>query len=57
MSKTSDFHVGQGVVYRPHASSPPEDGVVTSTNENYVFVQYRGDFHSKATHPDDLEPR
>ena len=53
----SDFHAGQGVVYRPHEGAAPEDGVVTSTNDQYVFVQYKGDFHSKATRPDDLEPR
>lgn len=32
-----------------------EDGVITSVNDTYVFVQYVGDRHSKATRPEDLE--
>lgn len=56
MRQASDFHEGQGVVYRHHPDAPPEDGVVTSVNERYVFVRYRGDNGSKATSPADLRP-
>ena len=46
--------IGDGVVY--HAGGPaPEDGVITSVNDTYVFVRYRGDFGSKATHPAQLD--
>jgi len=31
-----------------------EDGVITSVNDRYVFVRYRGWGGSKATSPEDL---
>ena len=31
-----------------------EIGIVTSWNDEFVFVRYRGNEHSKATKPDDL---
>lgn len=31
-----------------------EQGVITSVNDTYVFVRYKGDEHSKATYPDEL---
>lgn len=46
--------VGAGVVYTSPAGG--EDGVITSVNDTYVFVRYRGDFGSKATRPEDLRP-
>jgi hypothetical protein len=53
--------VGMGVVYTPSTmhgpprTARPEDGVITSVNETWVFVRYAGDQHSKATAPQDLE--
>lgn len=31
-----------------------EEGVISSWNENFVFVRYKGDMGSKATRPEDL---
>lgn len=47
-------NIGVGVTYRP-PGGVIEDGVITSVNARWVFVRYRGDNHSKATHPRDLE--
>ena len=49
--------IGAKVVYIPFADRGPvfkEEGVITSCNDEFVFVRYEGDFHSKATRPDDL---
>jgi len=46
--------VGRAVVYRPQFG-PAEDGTITSFNEAFVFVRYRGDAGSKATRREDLE--
>jgi hypothetical protein len=46
--------VGRGVVYMPRVG-PWEDGIITSYNERYVFVRYRGSETSKATRPLDLD--
>lgn len=49
--------IGQLVVYRaPHLSATPEQGVVTSVNDTYVFVRYGTKVGSQATDPRDLEP-
>jgi hypothetical protein len=51
-------HVGHGVVYRaPHVGygdPGPEQGEITSVGQQYVFVRYAGDQHSKATVPEAL---
>lgn len=47
--------LGAGVVYK-NGNGSSEDGVITSVNSTWVFVQYRGDFHSKATDPAQLNP-
>ena len=47
-------HIGDGVIYKilgGHA----EDGVITGVSDCFVFVQYRGDWHSKATAPELLQ--
>jgi hypothetical protein len=44
-------HVGRGVVYRPFADVIPEQGVITSVNDHWVFVRYGSDGGSKATEP------
>lgn len=41
-------HVGEKVLYQA-AASPPEEGVITSVNERYVFVRYGTDGCSLAT--------
>lgn len=46
--------IGRPVVYSS-AYLPSEDGVITSFNDQFVFVRYRGDSASKATHPADLD--
>jgi len=48
-------NIGAGVVYKAACGcGEPEDGVITSVGNLYAFVRYRGDNHSKATHPDHL---
>lgn len=47
-------NIGAGVVYSPEHGQR-EDGVITSVSDRLVFVRYRGDSGSKATHPGDLK--
>jgi len=44
-------HIGGGVVYLPNG----EDGVITSVNDNWVFVRYGSTGTSQATDPAMLE--
>ena len=46
--------VGRAVVYTPYPGAQTEDGVITSMNDDYVFVRYAGDVGSKATRYKDL---
>lgn len=48
-------NVGAGVVYQAHAGAEREDGEITSVNDRYVFVRFRGDTGSKACSAEDLE--
>lgn len=48
-------HIGSGVVYTAPHGATREDGVITSVGQQFVFVRYAGDNHSKATHPDNLD--
>lgn len=48
--------LGAGVVYRPFPGGLPEDGVITSVTDRWVFVRYRGDVGAKATDPAQLTP-
>jgi ribosomal protein L35AE/L33A len=50
----ASHNIGFRVVYRPRVGIV-EEGVITSVGRENVFVRYRGDLHSKATHPADLE--
>lgn len=52
----TEADVGRGVVYVPRFG-PREDGVITSWNEEYVFVRYAGSLSERgvATYPRDLE--
>jgi hypothetical protein len=43
-------HIGGKVTYTQPGTLPPEEGVITSVNEHYVFVRYGADYGSKATH-------
>ena len=47
-------HIGQLVVYR-RLGQPPDQGVITSVNDRYVFVRYGSQVGSAATNPKDLE--
>ena len=44
-------HIGDEVVYLPNG----EDGVITSVNDNWVFVRYGSTRTSQATDPAMLE--
>jgi hypothetical protein len=46
--------VGSLVVYRREYCAP-EEGVITSVNDQYVFVRYGSQQTSQATDPRDLE--
>lgn len=46
--------VGAGVVYVPKFGKR-EDGVITSWNDTYIFVRFRGSETPKACDPRDLE--
>jgi hypothetical protein len=46
--------IGQLVVYR-RLNQPPDEGVITSVNDRYVFVRYGSQVGSAATNPKDLE--
>jgi hypothetical protein len=48
--------IGRKVVYRDRGGAiPPEEGVVTSFNDFYVFARYGRDCTSKGAHRRDLE--
>jgi hypothetical protein len=48
--------IGAMVRYQPNGLFPQnaEIGLIRSVNAQYVFVQYEGDYGSKATDPADL---
>lgn len=48
--KTSDFSIGQSVMYKPTG----ESGIVTSIGDIFVFVRYGSSRNSQATRPSDL---
>jgi hypothetical protein len=56
---TNDFKIGDRVTYRPDDPAiPAEFGVVTGTNERYVFVLFDRlhiSEYGKACHPHDLK--
>lgn len=50
-------HVGRVVAYQPYPGASLEYGVITSTNDQFVFVRYRNqhpEFPGKATRREDL---
>ena len=53
---TASAAIGRTVVYLPSRRfGPLESGVITSTNDTFVFVRYGANQTSKATRPEDLE--
>jgi hypothetical protein len=51
-------NIDRKVIYTPFPECDLKDketGVITSTNESFVFVRYGSDINSKATRPSDLE--
>jgi len=48
--------VGRAVTYVSQGR-PDEHGTITSISKSFVFVQYQGDNHSKATNRCDLHWR
>lgn len=36
----TEADIGRAVVYQQHRDAPAEDGVITSLNDDYVFVRY-----------------
>lgn len=59
MIAPTDKDIGRAVNYVPQTASwiasTPEEGVITSFNDQYVFVRYGADKISKATRRLDLE--
>jgi hypothetical protein len=54
MFNPTEKDIGRSVVYTAYEGAKAEDGVITSMNDKYVFVRYKGDNGSKATNPKDL---
>jgi hypothetical protein len=46
--------LGHVVIYRPDREN--ERGIVTAVTDDFVFVKYGQDQHSKATRAEDLDP-
>lgn len=53
--KVTASDIGRGVVYRTAPNFEPEQGVITSFNDKYVFVRYGNGLRGVATDPDDLD--
>lgn len=53
MITPSNEDIGRKVVYNGHGGR--EEGVITSFNEEYIFVRYGEIGHGQATRPEDLE--
>ena len=54
IAKLKPSDVGRGVVYVPPHDAR-QDGVVSSWNERWIFVRYRGQESAQATDPADLQ--
>lgn len=51
----TDADIGRLVVYRTAPNFDPEQGIITSFNDKYVFVRYGNSIRGVATNPDDLD--
>lgn len=47
--------IGRGVVYRAVPGFAPEQGIITSFNDDWVFVNYGSETYGVATRREDLE--
>lgn len=61
MIEPTEKDIGRQVTYVPQyvqkgiSKAEIDHGVITQFNDNYVFVRYNNDIHSRATCRDDLE--
>lgn len=55
ITKLTPADKGRLVMYSDRVSTRIEEGVISSWNEHYIFVTYRGDFRAKATPPYKLD--
>jgi hypothetical protein len=53
--KVTVADIGRAVVYRTAPNYEPEQGIITSFNDKYVFVRYGSSIRGVATDPDDLD--
>ena len=56
--KEAAENIGHKVVYTPYPGCPTtilEEGVISSVNDEYVFVRYSLGDTAAATNPEDLE--
>lgn len=56
--KLSETESNRKVIYKPFPNCPPElieEGVITGSNDRYIFVRYGSDINSKATNPKDVD--
>lgn len=51
----TDADIGRKIIYHSRHNDVKEEGVITSFNDNYVFVRFGSDLNSKACHRLDLE--
>lgn len=54
MIRPKQSDIGRQVVYQGGHPDDKDEGVITSFNNAFVFVRYRGKIHSQATNPRDL---
>lgn len=55
MIEPTEKDIGRKVVYRAAPFMAPEEGVITSINNEFVFVRYGSNTTSAATRRKDLE--
>jgi hypothetical protein len=56
--RLDQVEIGRKVVYTPYKDCPvhlKEEGVITGSNDRFVFVRYGSDVNSKATDIGDIE--
>jgi hypothetical protein len=55
MIEATERDIGRKVTYRDRGGYKVEEGIITSMNDQYIFVRYGAETISKATRPQDLE--
>lgn len=48
-------NIGNSIIYQAHKNAAKKNGKITSVNETYVMVLFKGDLNSKTVSPGDLE--